>query len=122
MNRITPQEVIEAYKKLDIEPIKQDYFSYNMFHKYRPCACPALVYTMAKSATPFSAHSTDDAEPIKYIMKYSGLAPAYINGFIEGVDSPSDVNGLEIIDPIFAAGLTDGVLVNQALKELYPKF
>ncbi len=97
MNRITPEEIIEAYKKTGTKPTRLYLIPIN-----GKCCALGALYLYNNSAF----HDYYDRQILRYFYaKYSKL---YIDNFILGFDSSIDRPLFENENEIFRLAFNDG--------------
>jgi hypothetical protein len=113
VRRITPEEVVAAYRKTGLRPIRGVYCERV---KGAVCGCPIAVLYLASIENP-----PDNAFRIATRSAKWGAAEfgEYEVPFIAGFDQPDDV--CEYGSPIGILAHADGVAVFKAVSEAFPE-
>jgi hypothetical protein len=102
IKRITPAEVMEAYRKTGLHIGRYAYFSKPAPSK-RECACGLGVYCAANFGIKDEVGAT---RSVTQSMRAAGFNDSYLWGFISGFDG--DEAPRKETDPEYIAGFVDG--------------
>lgn len=106
MNRITVEQVKDAYAATKYTPIKGAWFNAET-----NCACPLIACSVAKGCKPSTANGNSKWK--EYVAMSLDLPEGYVSGFAQGVDRMRQfIHGFT---EEFCLGYLDGQSVAAAL-------
>lgn len=104
MERVTPEQVVAAYRATNIKPQRQEYYS-----KDRNCGCPLTALAAQAGIDPSVPDAVANWADDEYGYTYS-------RAFVCGVDEPDDDDYRRTLKGLEADGFDDGKAAWEAVR------
>lgn len=113
MNRVTPEQIVEAYTSTNIKPIQSCWEMKTEDGKICGCGLTAIMIKNGKIDGFRKLRSEDVGydELFQYAALNNNLSKSYVHGFVHGFDSYNSYPSLEKADneEEYNAGFEDGL-------------
>ena len=115
MERVTVEQVKEAYKKTEFIPVRKYWF---LNDGVMECACALTAISVQKDPSyREKLKDQEDGEYCESIQNITGFSFDYVDGFTSGFDDPKQKHRHEHRNQEFKEGFEDGAAAWSAIEE-----